>query len=220
MKDNGDTYEVKNAEMGYEYAIVVYANNFNSTTESTLPQNQRYSCPVARFNCYFSEQSHPVLWESVSVHRTLQHLEDNYIKVGHITFDDYEGMNFDDPKQPYIEGRSDNNSWDKPLPWGESYYGFTYPQLKTRSNDGDYKWLGYSPMHGDYVLVKSANYGTASPGKMALAPPLIMVTNGGIAISPLTFCTIAPGMKPTGSATAIFFMWMLQTKHDHCLSEI
>lgn len=165
VKDNGDTYEVKNAEMGYEYAIVVYANNFNSTTESTLPQNQRYSCPVARFNCYFSEQSHPVLWESVSVHRTLQHLEDNYIKVGHITFDDYEGMNFDDPKQPYIEGRSDNNSWDKPLPWGESYYGFTYPQLKTRSNDGDYKWLGYSPMHGDYVLVKSANYGTASPGK-------------------------------------------------------
>lgn len=159
--DESDTREETAFNLGSEYIIVAYANNY-SEAEMKDEKDQR-SSPVARFNCYFVEESQPMPLDAPSTHRALQYLEDKYIKVGDINFDTFDGMNYDEPKQPYIAGRPDNNSYDQPLPWKESYYGFTYPQLKNKSNDSGYKWLGYAPVHGDYVLVKSAKYGNASP---------------------------------------------------------
>ena len=156
--ENADsTIQMKSVETGREYIIIVYANSYNSTAAV-----EKFSSPVARFNCYFITQAHPQEVAGTYDHRDINHLESNYTRVGLINFDDFTGMTFDDPKQPYTAGRSDNNSWDKPLPWGESYYGFTYPQLKNKNNTNT--WIGFSPIHGDYVLVKSANYGTASRG--------------------------------------------------------
>lgn len=83
---------------------------------------------------------------STNVKRTSAYLEQNFRKGGEVTFDDY----FADKSEPTTES---GNMLYSPLPWEEAEYGFCYPTIdKYRIRTG---WSGITPIHGDYMLVKS-----------------------------------------------------------------
>ena len=55
-----------------------------------------------------------------------------------------------------ITSQSDNHSTE-PLPWYEGQYGFCYPDVRRIwSNDGN-DYMGISPLHGEYMLLRSMN---------------------------------------------------------------
>ena len=55
-----------------------------------------------------------------------------------------------------ITSQSDNHSTE-PLPWHEGQYGFCYPDVRRIwSNDGN-DYMGISPLHGEYMLLRSMN---------------------------------------------------------------
>ena len=78
--------------------------------------------------------------------RTSAYLEKNFRKGGEVTFDNY----FADKSEPTSES---GNMLYSPLPWKEAEYGFCYPTIdQYRIRTG---WSGITPIHGDYMLVKS-----------------------------------------------------------------
>lgn len=83
---------------------------------------------------------------TTDVKRTSAYLEQNFQKGGEVTFDNY----FADKSEPTSES---GNMLYSPLPWEEAEYGFCYPTIdKYRIRTG---WSGITPIHGDYMLVKS-----------------------------------------------------------------
>lgn len=90
---------------------------------------------------------------SVDVKRTSAYLEQNYRKGGVVNFDNF----FANTSEPTSE--SDNMLYS-PLPWEEAEYGFCYPTIdKYRIRTG---WSGITPIHGDYMLVKSVKKANVS----------------------------------------------------------
>lgn len=140
---------------GQEYVVVAYANS--KTSESG-----NMTSPVARFNCYFAIQHEPQVASNVSLNRRIEKLNQLYTPVGTISFDDYEGMNFEKAEQIYEENSSKNNAWHHPLPWDEASYGFVYPQLIKRGKANVGYGKPYMPFHSEYTLIKQAG-GTAAP---------------------------------------------------------
>ena len=85
--------------------------------------------------------------------RTSAYLEQHFRKGGEVTFDNF----FADKSEPTSES---NNMLFSPLPWEEAEYGFCYPTIdKYRIRTG---WSGITPIHGDYMLVKSVKKANVS----------------------------------------------------------
>ena len=55
-----------------------------------------------------------------------------------------------------ITSQSDNHSTE-PLPWHEGQYGFCYPDVRRIWAGGGNDYMGISPLHGEYMLLRSMN---------------------------------------------------------------
>ena len=83
---------------------------------------------------------------STDVKRTSDYLRRNFREGGVVNFDKY----FDDLSEPTSEAQ---NMLFNALAWKEAQYGFCYPSIdKYRIRTG---WSGLTPIHGDYMLLKS-----------------------------------------------------------------
>ncbi len=83
---------------------------------------------------------------ATDVKRTYEYLNLHYLEGGIVNFDNY----FSDLSEPTTE--EGNMLW-KPLEWREAQYGFCYPSIdKYRIRTS---WSGLTPIHGDYMLLKS-----------------------------------------------------------------
>lgn len=165
VSDKTKTHTMSKLETGRRYTVMAYANNYTSTENSTdgVPNS---SSPIARFDCYYVWDSEPELEIALSEHRQTEKLEESYTRIGWISFDDLPGMNYNIPTVLYDYGSSYNNHYDGALDWDKTYYGAVYPQLiKSGFSITGYKrkYYEYSPLHGDYFLVKSANLPKVSP---------------------------------------------------------
>lgn len=153
VSDNTKTHTMS-LETGRRYTVMAYVNNYTSTENSKdgVPNS---SSPIARFDCYYVWDSEPELETALSEHRQTDKLEESYTRIGWISFDDLPGMNYNIPTLNYDYGNPYSNHYNGVLDWDKTYYGAVYPQL-TRSGAA----IGgsqYSPLHGDYILVKTAN---------------------------------------------------------------
>lgn len=151
VSDNTKTYSMSKLETGRRYTVMAYANSTENSTDG-VPNS---SSPIARFDCYYVWDSEPELETALSEHRQTDKLEESYTRIGWISFDDLPGMNYNIPTLNFDYGNPYSNHYDGVLDWDKTYYGAVYPQL-TRSGAA----IGgsqYSPLHGDYILVKTAN---------------------------------------------------------------
>lgn len=112
-------------------------------------------CPVANFNCRFTEE-YPMLFEDLNTGaptRTLSYIEDHYVKVTEpISFDNLsDGMTYDAPTK-------ENNVAPNPSKWELRHYGFVYKNLATYSKTAGW-WFNNctnAPVHGEYGVYKTA----------------------------------------------------------------
>lgn len=89
------------------------------------------------------------------VKRTDEYLSLHLDPAGVVNFDNY----FPDLSKPTTE---DENYRSEPLPWDEAQYGFCYPSIdKYRIATG---YSGLTPIHGDYILLKSMKMPGISAG--------------------------------------------------------
>lgn len=91
--------------------------------------------------------------DSRPLERTEEYLKEHMDLQATLDFDSYLGLTTDITSQEL-------NHTDSPLPWDEAQYGFCYPQVDeyriyTQGDGTDYS--GLSPIHGDYMLLKSMN---------------------------------------------------------------
>lgn len=157
VNNKADILQLDTLLTGQEYVVVAYANS--QTSESG-----NKTSPVARFNCYFSINHEPQVSSNVSLNRSIEKFSQLYTPVGTISFDDFEGMNFEKPEHIYEGNSSTNNVWHHPLPWNEANYGFVYPQLIKLEQANKGYGYPYMPFHSEYTLIKEA-CGPASPNK-------------------------------------------------------
>lgn len=165
---------------GKAYTIVVYLNAATSADDA----NAGLTTPLARFNCHFVKDSSPLVAGSLTNHRQLDYLNENYTLAGNITFDDFAGMDLGQPTKPFLrDNAAQSNTWDKPLDWNLSYYGFVYPGLWHLDKDGTGTYKNYydtessswnaehgvSPYHSDYTLVKTINLDDVSVSRVEYA---------------------------------------------------
>lgn len=154
VSDKTKTHTMSKLETGRRYTVMAYVNNYTKT-ENSKDDVPNSSSPIARFDCYYVWDSEPELETALSDHRQTDKLEESYTRIGWISFDDLPGMNYNIPTLSYDHGNPYSNQYDGVLDWDKTYYGAVYPQL-VRSGvtiDG----YQYSPLHGDYILVKTAN---------------------------------------------------------------
>ena len=84
--------------------------------------------------------------KTTDVKRTTEYLSHHFREGGIVNFDKY----FDDLSEPTTEAQ---NMLYTPLEWKEAQYGFCYPSIdKYRIHTS---WSGLTPIHGDYMLLKS-----------------------------------------------------------------
>ena len=160
-----DVQQINEIKFGKPYYVVGYINNYTNTSDAN-----KCSSPVASYTFYFRAESAPTDLENLPYYRTDEVLEQNYTKVAEISFDDFEGMNYNKPTKIYTKDDPNNNQWDKPVDWSRTYYGFVYPGLASKggmhlNSSWLNNWFKYSPYHGDYAFLKSMNDATASPNK-------------------------------------------------------
>ncbi len=146
------------------FCKVTYTNNGPKIGELfyviAFAANESYSAPIAKFNCKFVDNSHPILFdagsngEAIPDFRTIDYLEENYTRVALISFDIEEGSTLTAPTDQI------DNTNPFPFAWNRSFYGYCYPQLygDMAGHAADYAGLG--TLHGDYRLVKKAWDGT------------------------------------------------------------
>lgn len=154
VSDETQKYNLVQLETGRRYTIMVYATDY---TKEQIPADARQrTSPIARFDCFFVWESEPELEGELSAHRQIDKLEEAYTRIGWVTFDDFEGMNFNAPTINYQYGNPYNNQYDKGLDWNNTFYGTVYPQL-IESDCVFNSSNRFSPFHGDYILAKTAN---------------------------------------------------------------
>lgn len=159
VSDKTKTHTMSKLETGRRYTVIAYVNNYTKTENSKdgVPNS---SSPIARFDCYYVWDSEPELETALSDHRQTDKLEESYTRIGWISFDDLPGMNYNIPTLSYDHGNPYSNQYDGVLDWDKTYYGAVYPQLvRSGVTIDDYQ---YSPLHGDYILVKTANLANVS----------------------------------------------------------
>lgn len=94
---------------------------------------------------------------TVPVERKGEYLKQNMTLQAELTFDDY-FKDEEDGLSTVLDHQRDNHLY-APMAWDEVEYGFCYPQLdKCRVHvNGVNDFSGISPLHGDYILLKSMN---------------------------------------------------------------
>lgn len=109
-----------------------------------------YEAPAIHYELQFLDAP-AILAEnlaSTNVKRTNEYLNLHYLQGGIVNFDNY----FDDLSEPTTE---EANMLYSPLEWDKAQYGFCYPKIdKYRIRTG---YSGLTPIHGDYMLLKSMN---------------------------------------------------------------
>ena len=109
-----------------------------------------YEAPAIHYELQFLDAP-AILAEKLKatdVKRTIDYLNLHYREGGAVTFDNY----FADLSAPTTEAE---NMLYTPLAWKEAQYGFCYPSIdKYRIRTG---YSGLTPIHGDYMLLKSMN---------------------------------------------------------------
>ena len=88
---------------------------------------------------------------SLPLERTEEYLKQHMTLQATVNFDDYTGMGVSSSLDSQL-----NNHSATPLPWDHAQYGFCYPDVRrvyTSWGDGS----GISPIHGDYMILKSIN---------------------------------------------------------------
>ncbi|MBR2204424.1 MAG: hypothetical protein IJ914_09615 [Prevotella sp.] len=107
-----------------------------------------YEAPAIHYELQFLDAP-AILAEnlaSTNVKRTNEYLNLHYLQGGIVNFDNY----FDDLSEPTTE---EANMLYSPLEWDKAQYGFCYPKIdKYRIRTG---YSGLTPIHGDYMLLKS-----------------------------------------------------------------
>ncbi|MBQ8360864.1 MAG: hypothetical protein IJX44_02830 [Bacteroidaceae bacterium] len=142
-----------NVNIGDAFYIVAFAAVRNQQSSIIAKK------PIARFNCKFSE-NYPIEVNSLINSpeyqmRTINYLDNHYTRVGLISFDIEEGSTLDTPTYPL------DNINDYPFKWNRSHYGYCYPQLYSYLAGNEVsaggRYAGLSPLHGDYILLKTMN---------------------------------------------------------------
>lgn len=83
--------------------------------------------------------------------RTEAYLREHMTLQATVDFDNECGLTLSST----LDSQLDNHS-TKPLPWDEAQYGFCYPDVRRIEASND-DLMGISPLHGDYMLLKSMN---------------------------------------------------------------
>lgn len=164
--DNGLFFNMTNANVSGTFNDCLAPNDYNKNKQINIglgenfyvyafATNGTHSAPIARFNCHFTGNS-PVLHTSLEENvdywrRTISYLEENYTRVGLISFDIEEGSNLQTPTEPV------GNMNSMPFKWQRSFYGYCYPQLYSYMAGNASSYTGLSPLHGDYTILKSMN---------------------------------------------------------------
>lgn len=128
--------EAKSFEMGKTYNVIAHVSDGTN------------SAPVASFKCVFLDYT-PLKLAELSGSRTTEYIESHYSRVGLISFDIEEGSTLNTPTYPL------DNMNPMPFKWQRSHYGYCYPQLYSYLDGNARQYLGLSPMHGDYTILKT-----------------------------------------------------------------
>lgn len=120
---------------GDRFYVLAYA--YNSTAKTM--------CPVGYYIVRFMPDMAPEPFDKISYSRSIENLENNYSRVGLITFDeDSKGLTLKAPTNVI------DNMASLPSKWSRRHYGFVYPGLYDYMDD---KML-YAK-HGEYTIMKT-----------------------------------------------------------------
>ena len=89
--------------------------------------------------------------DELPLERTEAYLTEHMTLQATVDFDNLGGLTLSDD----LTSQLDNHSTE-PLPWDEAQYGFCYPDVRRIHTSND-DLMGISPLHGDYMLLKSMN---------------------------------------------------------------
>lgn len=85
-------------------------------------------------------------------YRRKDYLDTHFNFGGRVSFDEY-FTNEDGSRNTTLENQNENHT-EMPLEWKDAQYSYCYPQIdQYRIHTG---WSGLTPIHGDYILLKSA----------------------------------------------------------------
>jgi len=142
LLSNNSTTKSVTAAPGMRFHLVGFVNGYENGNPTTNEQAAiHYELQFLDAPAIMAENL-----ASTNVKRTTAYLEQNFRRGGVVNFDNY----FEDLSEPTTEAK---NMLFNPIPWKEAEYGFCYPTIdKYRIRTG---WSGITPIHGDYMLVKS-----------------------------------------------------------------
>ncbi len=148
LSNNSTTKEVT-AAPGMRFHLVGFVNGYENNVATTNEQAAiHYELQFLDAPAIMAENL-----ASTNVKRTTEYMEQNFRRGGVVNFDNY----FEDLSEPTTEAK---NMLFNPIPWKEAEYGFCYPTIdKYRIRTG---WSGITPIHGDYMLVKSVKKANVS----------------------------------------------------------
>lgn len=137
--------KVVTAEPGMRFHLVGYIGDGTTSAPAIHYELNLFDAPVYAI-------------ENLPLERT-----EDYLKI-HMTHQ--ATVNFDDKMATKTLNSQAENQTELPLAWDEAQYGFCYPDIDnyriyTTTDDG----LGLSPLHGDYILLKSMNDTYSAKGK-------------------------------------------------------
>lgn len=141
-KVNNDVFQ----DLTYNSSLVI-GKNYRVVASASDGTN---SMPIAQFNCQFIDNN-PILKDELPYNRQVDYLDNHYSRVGVISFDIEEGSTLNTPTYPL------DNMNPMPFKWQRSHYGYCYPQLYSYLDGNARQYLGLSPLHGDYTILKSMN---------------------------------------------------------------
>ncbi len=127
------------AQAGQRFHLVGYVGN-----------NTRMA-PVVHYEVNLIEApAYPV--SELPLERTEAYLRQHMTLQATVDFDGMCGTELSST----IASQSDNHSTE-PLPWYEGQYGFCYPDVRRIWAGGGNDFMGISPLHGEYMLLRSMN---------------------------------------------------------------
>lgn len=149
LLSNTSTTKPVTAAPGMRFHLVGFVNGYKNGQATTNEQAAiHYELQFLDAPAIMAENL-----ASTNVKRTTEYQEQNFRRGGVVNFDNY----FEDLSEPTTEAK---NMLFNPIPWKEAEYGFCYPTIdKYRIRTG---WSGITPIHGDYMLVKSVKKANVS----------------------------------------------------------
>ncbi len=119
------------------------------------------SAPVVHYELNFMEAP-AIAVNDLPLERTEAYLKEHMTLQDQVIFDNVPGAVLSGSIASQLENHTNN-----PMPWAYAQYGFCYPDVRriwTGSGDPS----GISPIHGDYMLLRSMNLAGISPNDVEL----------------------------------------------------